>query len=96
MCNKGSLQKRSSARKIEDLVYFKAIFKNKNIEKKNSGLKRGIIQWLYHLQYPVSINLVHFFFQVNKDRCEVSVPVVINFVKHYSWKNLLNFLPQIF
>lgn len=38
---------------------------------------------------------------VNKDWCEVSVhtvqdfeTVVINFVKHYSWKNLLNFLPH--
>lgn len=57
-------------------VYFKAIFKNKNIEKKISGLKRGIMQWLYHLQYPVSINLVHFFFQVNKDWCEVSVHTI--------------------
>lgn len=32
VCNKGSLQKR----KIEDSVYFKAIFKNKNFEKKKS------------------------------------------------------------
>lgn len=46
VCNKGSLQKRSPARKIEDLVYFKAIFKNKKIEKKICGLKRGIMQWL--------------------------------------------------
>lgn len=78
VCNKGSLQKRSSARKIEDSVYFKAIFKNKNIEKKISGLKRGtcIMQRLYHIQYPVSINLDHFFFQVNKDWCDVSVHTI--------------------
>lgn len=65
-------------RKIEDSVYFKAIFKNKNIEKKISGLKRGtcIMQWLYHIQYPVSINLDHFFFQVNKDWCDVSVHTI--------------------
>lgn len=41
MCNKGSLQKRSAARKIEDLVYFKSIFKNKNIEKTNQWIKEG-------------------------------------------------------
>lgn len=41
VCNKGSLQKRSPARKIEDSVYFKAIFKNKNFEKKNQWIKEG-------------------------------------------------------
>lgn len=40
VCHKGSLQKRSSARIIEFLVYFKAIFKKKNIEKKNQWIKR--------------------------------------------------------